>query len=90
MKHKMNGKTSRKGARTRTNARQQKDVVGETDMKRCVCVRAFTLDDVGHHESCAGVVADEATARQIMLYLECKQIPGEKKERKKERKKETI
>lgn len=38
---------------------------------------ALTLNDVGHHEGGAGVVADETTAGQIAFNLQGKQIPGE-------------
>lgn len=42
-----------------------------------VCV-APTLNDVGDHESSAGVVTDEMTAGKVTFYLQGKQIPGER------------
>lgn len=42
-----------------------------------MCV-ALTLDDVGDHESSAGVVTDETTAGQIAFYLQGKQIPKDR------------
>lgn len=43
-----------------------------------LCV--LTLNDVRHHESGAGVVADEATAGQVVFYLQRKQIPGKERQ----------
>lgn len=37
---------------------------------------ALTLNDVGHHEGGAGIVADETTAGQVAFNLEGEQIPG--------------
>lgn len=48
----------------------------------CVPVRVvLTLNDVGHHEGGAGVVADETTARQVAFDLQGEQIPAERRER---------
>lgn len=45
----------------------------------CVSVcAALTLNDVGDHESSAGVVTDETTAGEVAFYLQGKQIPGER------------
>ena len=37
----------------------------------------LTLNDVGDHESSAGVVTDEATAGQVAFDLQSEQIPGD-------------
>lgn len=42
----------------------------------CTCV-ALTLNDVGDHESSAGVVTDETTTGQVAFDLQGKQVPGE-------------
>ena len=40
---------------------------------------ALTLNDVGDHESSAGVVTDETTTGQVAFNLQGEQIPGERK-----------
>lgn len=39
---------------------------------------ALTLNDVGDHESSAGVVTDEMTACQVVFNLQGKQIPRDR------------